>query len=145
MVLAPTRWKLRKAVRAIRELVAGLELELAPNKTFVGRISKGFDFLGYWFGPEGVRVAMRTVERFAERVNRLYEQGAEEGRIGEYVRRWWGWVRGGLDFWLGGWGGEVSQLESWKKLPPNFNNFQAVTPMATGPMASFLTSRPRGS
>ncbi len=104
VVLAPTRWKLRKAVRTVRELLAELKLELAPDKTFVGRTSRGFDFLGYWFGSEGVRVAMRTVERLAERLNRIYEQGAEECRIGEYVRRWWvrrWWVRGGLDFSLG--------------------------------------------
>ena len=31
----------------------------------------------------------------AERVTRLYEQGASERRIGDYVRRWVGWVNGG--------------------------------------------------
>ena len=73
-------------------------------------------------------MAMRTVERFAEGVNRLYEQGAEEGRIGEYVRRWWGWVRGGLDFRPPQMGGEVSQLENRKKLLPNFS-FQFSIPL----------------
>ena len=82
VVLAPTWWRLRKAVRAVREVVAELKLELAPDKTFVGWISRGFDFLGYRFGPEGVGVARRTVERFAERVNRLYEQGGVSHIVG---------------------------------------------------------------
>ncbi len=72
VVLAPTRWKLRSAVRAIREIVFKLKLELAPDKTFVGRVSKGFDFLGYQFRPEGVRIAELTLKRFVERVNWLY-------------------------------------------------------------------------
>ncbi len=101
VVLATTRWKLRRAVRRIREIVAGLGMELAPEKTFVGRVSRGFDFLGYHFGPYGVRVAEGTVGRFVERASRLYEQGAEVDRIGEYVRRWLAWVRGGIGFAVG--------------------------------------------
>ncbi len=29
-----------------------------PDKTFIGRIEKGFDFLGYHFGPDGLSVAI---------------------------------------------------------------------------------------
>ena len=43
-----------------------------------------------------VGVAMQTVQRCVERITRLYEQGADEIRIGDYVRRWWTWVRSGL-------------------------------------------------
>jgi hypothetical protein len=71
------------------------------DKTFIGRIARGFDFLGYWFSPAGLGVAPKTVERFVERVSRLYEQGADLGRIGEYVRRWWLWVRSGVRKFLG--------------------------------------------
>ncbi|MCP4109361.1 MAG: hypothetical protein GY749_28200 [Desulfobacteraceae bacterium] len=57
-----------------------------PDKTFIGRISRGFDFPGYQFSSGGlVGVDAKTVERFAERVSRLYEQGADLGRIGEYL------------------------------------------------------------
>ena len=41
---------------------------------FIGKIEKGFDFLDYHFGPEGLSVAAKTVERFVERAIRLYEQ-----------------------------------------------------------------------
>ena len=80
-----------------------LKLELHPDKTFIGRISYGFDFLGYWFSPEGLEIARKTVERFVVRVSRLYEQGADSDRIREYVRHWWRWVRTGVSaLWLNG-------------------------------------------
>ncbi len=77
-----------------------LRLEKHPDKTFIGRIEKGFDFLGYHFGPEGLTVAAKTIEQFVERVLRLYEQEPREpcgsSRLGAYVRRWAGWATGGL-------------------------------------------------
>jgi hypothetical protein len=37
-----------------------------------GRISRGFDFLGYGFSPSGiVGVGTQTVQRCVERMNRL--------------------------------------------------------------------------
>ena len=84
-VLAPTRWKLRAAVAIVNQRLAALKVEQHPDKTFVGRISRGFDFLGYCFTPAGlVGAAEQTVERFLERATRLYEQGADAVRIGEY-------------------------------------------------------------
>ena len=32
-----------------------------PDKTFIGRIDIGFNFLGYHFGPDGLSVAKKTV------------------------------------------------------------------------------------
>ena len=29
-------------------------VEKHPDKTFIGRIEKGFDFPGYHFGPDGI-------------------------------------------------------------------------------------------
>jgi len=101
VVLAPSRWKLRKAVRLVNETLAVLHVEQHPDKTFVGRTERGFTFLGYRFGeieepgqqqknPIGlIDVAPSTWKRFVERINQLYEQGATDSRIGAYVRRWW--------------------------------------------------------
>ncbi len=97
VILAPTRWKLRKAIKAVNQVMADLLVEKHPDKTFIGRISKGFDFLGYWFSPSGLEVAHKTVVRFLEKVSRLYEHGASVGRVGEYLRRWWGWVWSGVE------------------------------------------------
>lgn len=55
-------------------------MEKAPEKTYIAKIEKGFDFLGYHFSPEGLTVAQQTIERFVVRVTRLYEQGRAECR-----------------------------------------------------------------
>ncbi len=54
LVLVPTRWRLRKAVKAVNEVLGSLWLLKHPDKTFVGRTERGFDFLDYHFGPEGL-------------------------------------------------------------------------------------------
>jgi len=97
LVLAPTRWKLRRAVRVMNETFAALDLEKHPDKTFIGRTEKGFDFLGYRLSPKGIRLAPRTRARFAVRMARSQER-QPTGRnppyaLGLYVRRW---ARAGL-------------------------------------------------
>ncbi|NER52921.1 MAG: hypothetical protein F6J92_41055 [Symploca sp. SIO1A3] len=67
-----------------------------PEKTFIGRVARGFYFLGYWFSTRGLEVAEVTVERFMERLRRLYEQNATASRIEEYARRWLSWIRSGV-------------------------------------------------
>ena len=64
-------------------------------------MTRGFDFLGYHFGPEGFTVAAKTIEQFVARAIRLYEQEPGEAlvasaRFGEYLRRWVRWVSAGL-------------------------------------------------
>jgi hypothetical protein len=78
-------------------MLAQSKVRQHPDKTFIGRISRGFDFLGYRFLPSGiVGVATQTFERCVERMARRYEQGADAIRIGDYVRRGSRWVRSGL-------------------------------------------------
>ena len=75
-------------------------MEKHPDKTFIGRIERGFDFLGYHFGPEGLTMAAKTIEQFVERAIRLYEQEPGElggsSRLGMHVRRWVSWARIGF-------------------------------------------------
>ncbi len=105
MVLTPTRWKLRRAVALLNGIFTTLGLEKHPNKTFIGRVEKGFDFLGYCLWPDRLTVAQATVERFLARVTRLYEQ--EQGRplrsdpLGSYVRRWMRWTGAGVPAFTG--------------------------------------------
>ena len=97
VVLAPTRWKLRAAIRIANETLAELKVQQHPDKTFIGRIQRGFAFLGYQINAAGLfGLAPPTWQRFVERVRRLYEQGADAVRIGDYVRRWWLWVKSGF-------------------------------------------------
>ena len=96
LILAPTRWKLKKAIRVLNQTFNELRLEQHPDKTLIGRAERGFDFLGYHFEPEGLSVAVITIERFKERIARLYEQGANINRIGQYVLKWVQWTRSGI-------------------------------------------------
>jgi RNA-directed DNA polymerase len=100
LILAPTRWRLRKAVRVLQQTFAHLKLRTHPDKTSIGRIEKGFDFLGYHFSCGPLRLAHQTIQHFAARLYRLYEQQkrAPEGALilGKYVTRWLRWTRAGL-------------------------------------------------
>jgi RNA-directed DNA polymerase len=100
LIMAPTRWKLRRAVKVLNERFATLSLEKHPDKTFIGRIEKGFDFLGYRFSPQGLEVAVKTIEQFIARFHRLYEQKKTapniEAVLGEYETRWLRWTQAGL-------------------------------------------------
>ena len=106
-MLAPTRWKLRRAVRAVNKVLGALGLEKHPDKTFIGRIERGFDFLGYHFGPEGLSVAKKTIEQFIKRASRLYEQKhigkVTPDALGMYIQRWMRWVRSGVGEASYGW------------------------------------------
>ncbi len=65
-------------VKAVNAVLRLLRLEKHPDKTFIGKIERGFDFLGYHFSRDGPRVAKATIQRFVERATRLYEQECEE-------------------------------------------------------------------
>jgi hypothetical protein len=66
VVLAPTHWKLRAAIRLVNQALAALKVLQHPDKTFVGQISRGFDFLGYTFSTvaQKVRLTERPPEGF---------------------------------------------------------------------------------
>lgn len=57
LVMAPSRWRLRKAVKVVNQVFRGLGLEKHPDKTFIGRIERGFDFLGYHLSCHGIAIA----------------------------------------------------------------------------------------
>ena len=89
-----------RAVRVLNQTFDALGLEKHPDKTFIGRAKRGFDFLGYHLAPGRLTLAQATVERFLERAYQLYEQEREkpEGfpRLGAYTKRWMRWSRAGL-------------------------------------------------
>ncbi|MFT6949604.1 MAG: RNA-directed DNA polymerase, partial [Paraglaciecola sp.] len=104
IVLAKTRWHLRKAVRIVNQHFHQLKVEQAPDKTFIGKISKGWDFLGYHFDGKQLTVAAKTVEKHVVHYRQLYEQLRKKKgtsvemaiALGQYVKRWQRWVAAGL-------------------------------------------------
>ncbi len=47
-----------------------------------------------------LKVSVETLKHFALRIIQLYEQGAYEDRIGEYVKHWCRWVKAGVGLQL---------------------------------------------
>ena len=74
IVLSPTRWKLRKALKKVNQYFEQLKLKQHPDKTIMGRITNGFDFLGYQFGDKKLTVSIRTLQNHIRRITQLYEQ-----------------------------------------------------------------------
>jgi hypothetical protein len=64
VVVALTRWTLREAIRLLNQTPAELKLCQHPDTTFIGRINRGFDFLGYCSTPAGLEAAPQTIERW---------------------------------------------------------------------------------
>ena len=76
IVLSPNRWKLKKAIQVVNKTLNELEVEKHSSKTFMGRIAKGLDFLGYSFEPKALSIGPKTLANFLDHITQLYEQGA---------------------------------------------------------------------
>ena len=98
VILATTRWHLRKAIAQIFKITTGLKLRLhRKTKCFIGRTDNGFDFLGYTIHPQRkLKPSPVSLQRLVARARRLYEQGGSKDRLWEYVTRWHRWLHGGL-------------------------------------------------
>jgi RNA-directed DNA polymerase len=73
-ILAKTRWHLRKAVRTVNQHFNKLKVEQTLDKTFIGKIRRGWDFFGYHFDGKHLTVAAKTVEKHVLHDRQLYEQ-----------------------------------------------------------------------
>jgi hypothetical protein len=51
---------------------------LVGRSTFIGRIERGFGFLGYHFGPAGLAVAKRTLANFIAKASRVCAFGRRD-------------------------------------------------------------------
>jgi hypothetical protein len=100
IVLAKTHWHLRNAVRTVNQHFHQLKVEQAPDKTFIGRIEKGFDFLGYRFGLPELGLAEKTISNAVNKVRQLYEQKLAAPKraamLDDYITRWLRWVNAGI-------------------------------------------------
>jgi RNA-directed DNA polymerase len=100
IILAKTRWSLRRAVKIVNQHFNALKIEQAKNKTFIGKIERGFDFLGYRFSLKGLSLASVTIDKMRVKYQQLYEQTkiAPEGAVicARYLTRWLRWTQAGL-------------------------------------------------
>ena len=102
MVLTRTRWRLRQCVVKLNAYFELGGFQQHPEKTYIGRISHGMDWLGAEFNAHGTTgVAPRALKHHRERCLRLYEQSCRQGltheeamqRMQTYRDRWLKWAR----------------------------------------------------
>jgi len=74
LILSKTRWHNGQVVKQLNQIFNQLKVEQHPDKTFIGRIEKGFDFLGYHFSTKPLHLASITIRKHVQRMNHLYEQ-----------------------------------------------------------------------
>lgn len=98
VILAKTRWQLRRHVRALNRFFEAGEVEQHPDKTFIGRTERGFDWMGAQMGDAGVEgIAHRAMANYGERLRRLYEQfrgrpAVQQARMSAYRKHWARWA-----------------------------------------------------
>lgn len=76
VILAKTRWHLRQSIKITQRIVSKLRLH-DKQKCFIGKLAKGFDFLGYQFNLSGkLQPSSVALGRLISRYARLKEQEA---------------------------------------------------------------------
>ncbi|MCW2457369.1 UNVERIFIED_ORG: hypothetical protein M2414_005138 [Rahnella aquatilis] len=106
VILAKTRWSLRKHTKRLMQWFGAFGFEAHPEKTQIGRVQKGFDWMGAWLTSDGVTdIAPRAKANHREKVRRLYERLARvpnwlrhrrrqqvHARVSAYRKRWNIWA-----------------------------------------------------
>ena len=91
IVLTQTRHQLKKAVRCTHKIVQQLNLTLHPDKTYIGRIKKGFDYLGFHIKPPEVKLSLACLWRAVTKAWQLFEQTRDILRVQRYWLRFLQW------------------------------------------------------
>ncbi|MGL5385968.1 MAG: reverse transcriptase domain-containing protein [Serratia sp. (in: enterobacteria)] len=75
LIFTRTRHQLRRAVKALNQHFALYGFEQHPDKTFISRLSKGTDWMGFQTDEKGCgKPAPRAVNNMLQKLRRLYEQ-----------------------------------------------------------------------
>ncbi|MEB5889992.1 RNA-directed DNA polymerase [Enterobacter roggenkampii] len=99
VILATCRWHLRNAVKILKEWLRRYGFQIHPDKTFIGRICKGFDWMGAWISATGItQIAPRAMSNHHNVLLRLYERIRylpalqQQMRVEQYLIRWNRWA-----------------------------------------------------
>ena len=90
------RARLRLQLQAGDYLFSPLEHIQLKTSEWIGRVSKGFDFLGYHISLKGLSIAKRSFDRMSLKLHRLFEQGADYARLVQYLKNWIRWAKTGV-------------------------------------------------
>ncbi len=95
VIMVKTKHQLRRIIKLTHKILNQIKLKMHPDKTFIGCIKKGFDFLGVRFcdTPE---ISKTSLENHQAKIGLRYAQGASAACIGDYIARWSSWCAGVL-------------------------------------------------
>jgi hypothetical protein len=89
VLLARTRWELRRAISALHQEIAAFGLQLHCIKCFIGHRTQGFDFLGDQIRAGArLRPSAEGLRRMRVHARRLYEREGDWQRLRQYVLCW---------------------------------------------------------
>jgi hypothetical protein len=80
VVFTKSKTALRKVIKQTHNILNTLKLQLHPTKTYIGNISHGFNFLGYYMDDQKILPSQETIRRFSERSSVLYEHAPASRR-----------------------------------------------------------------
>ena len=104
VILCPSRWKMRRAIKLMHQTLKALGQHVHPDKTFIGKAERGFDFLGIDFKPkQPLSVSKVSARRLDTKIFEKLSQAAqlyEQGRLKSlepvelYFTHWLRWIKG---------------------------------------------------
>ncbi|MGR5464467.1 reverse transcriptase domain-containing protein [Photobacterium damselae] len=104
IILTKTRWHLKRTVSKLNQFFEYFQFTQHPDKTFIGKIAKGFDWMGFWFTDKGcISTAPRALSNHAKKLLWLYERvrklpvQEQANRIERYLVRWERWQNNIMD------------------------------------------------
>lgn len=100
LILTGKRWPLRRAIKHLYGFFDEGGFERHPDKTRIGKIDRGFDWLGVWFTPSGTSIAPRALNNHTDRCQHIYERAKLAGlsheaallRVSQYREKWARWA-----------------------------------------------------
>lgn len=96
VIFVKGRRAIRRLIKELYSLLKKLGLQLADQKTFIGRTATGFNFLGYRICPNGITIAQSTLDKMVTRYHRRYAKGASQSALTAYLKRWVQWATSGV-------------------------------------------------
>lgn len=79
VVLTKRKTTLNKIVKITHKVLNSLKLEVHPNKTYIGKISHGFNFLGYYMDDQKFLPSQESIRRCFEHATAFYEHPQGNG------------------------------------------------------------------
>ena len=98
LILTNNRYALHRAIKKVYSVINELKLTLAKNKTFIGKTSKEFTFLGFRLCrlKKTIGLADTTINNSAKKLLALFKKGADNKRISSYLKHFLAWCQSGF-------------------------------------------------